>query len=761
MKKYPIVIMVMLLTMLTNFAAFAQCGGYTLTQGAYGNTNGAGPRALSAFSGSVTIGCAGGNTLTLTSVSAIQAFLPSGTSASVLDQSYTNPGNSYSNVLAGQLVALSLNVMLGTEDNLGGQIILSGPYAGKTVSQFLQIANDVIGGCASGDVSAINALADAINNYYDEGKTNSGLLSCCDNVGPVFSGVDGDKTIECSDAVVFSSPTATDAQDGAAAISYTDSRSEGTCSYTITRTWSATDNCNNTTTASQTITIKDTTAPVLAGVPVDASASCDNVPAAAAVTATDNCNGASVALSESTTAGNCAGNYTITRTWTATDACGNSSSATQVITVTDTQAPAFADVSSNTTVSCGNVPAAVAPTATDNCSGVAGVAFNESVTAGNCAGNYTITRTWTATDGCGNSATATQTISVIDNQAPVFANVPANATASCSNIPTSVAPTATDNCSGVTMAFNESTSPVDCSGNYTITRTWTATDGCGNTSSASQTITVNEIACKYTTVTQGGWGANCSGGNWGCYLDRNFAANFPTGLTVGSVANGKYVSLTSASAIHAFLPTGGTPSALTKAWTNPTKKTLPNTLVGQAVTLTLNVKFFPNSANLVVLHGSFAGQTVNQMLAIANAVLGGSNAYSASSVNDVLNSININFDNGNGTNLGFLGYCVPNSGSRDISGNTTTSPAAEFVTVSTYPNPFVDRVKIEFTVEETSQVDLQLFNSNGVSVGTMFNGVAEKGVQYNTEFTSSQPGMYIYRMSTSRGIITGKVIQIK
>jgi hypothetical protein len=42
-------------------------------------------------------------------------------------------------------------------------------------------------------------------------------------------------------------------------------------------------------------------------------------------------------------------------------------------------------------------------------------------TDGDCAGSYSVTRTWTATDSCGNSSTASQTINVQDKTAPVIA----------------------------------------------------------------------------------------------------------------------------------------------------------------------------------------------------------------------------------------------------------------------------------------------------------------------------------------------------
>ena len=53
-------------------------------------------------------------------------------------------------------------------------------------------------------------------------------------------------------------------------------------------------------------------------------------------TASDNCGTVEVTVMSETTAGDCAGNYTITRTFTATDDCGNMNTAVQTITVEDT-----------------------------------------------------------------------------------------------------------------------------------------------------------------------------------------------------------------------------------------------------------------------------------------------------------------------------------------------------------------------------------------------------------------------------------------
>ncbi|WP_296378261.1 hypothetical protein, partial [Winogradskyella sp.] len=70
-------------------------------------------------------------------------------------------------------------------------------------------------------------------------------------------------------------------------------------------------------------------------------------------------------------------------------------------------------------------------TATDACGSDFTLTFEDVTTNGDCAGEYSVTRTWTATDACGNASTATQTINVIDTDAPVIAALPADSTINC------------------------------------------------------------------------------------------------------------------------------------------------------------------------------------------------------------------------------------------------------------------------------------------------------------------------------------------
>lgn len=65
-------------------------------------------------------------------------------------------------------------------------------------------------------------------------------------------------------------------------------------------------------------------------------------------------------------------------------------------------------------------------TAMDRCDTSVIPSFVETRVDGNCASNYTVTRTWTATDGCGNSSSDVQTINVEDTTAPTIDSVSAS-----------------------------------------------------------------------------------------------------------------------------------------------------------------------------------------------------------------------------------------------------------------------------------------------------------------------------------------------
>src|SRR5204862_221484 len=190
-------------------------------------------------------------------------------------------------------------------------------------------------------------------------------------------------------------------------ISFSDTTMPGSCTgaYSMTRTWTAKDVSGNVSTpVSQTITVEDITAPTLSGVPTNVTVQASAVPVPASPTATDGCDPhPSVTLLESSTQDpdvtkNAHYNYTITRTWTATDACGNHSSQSQIIMVQDTTPPVLSGQGLAQTIQCPATPVFTAPTASDNCDPNPQISFNDTTVMGSCAGTYTVTRTWMAKD---------------------------------------------------------------------------------------------------------------------------------------------------------------------------------------------------------------------------------------------------------------------------------------------------------------------------------------------------------------------------
>jgi hypothetical protein len=141
------------------------------------------------------------------------------------------------------------------------------------------------------------------------------------------------------------------------------------------------------------------------------------------------CSAFTLTSADVTTNGSCAGSYSVTRTWTATDSCGIHLQLHKQL-VQDNTAPVIAALPA-IQLSIVPTPVFAVATATDACGSAFTLTSADVTTNGSCAGSYSITRTWTATDSCGNSSTASQTINVQDKTAPVIAALPATSTIDC------------------------------------------------------------------------------------------------------------------------------------------------------------------------------------------------------------------------------------------------------------------------------------------------------------------------------------------
>jgi len=263
-----------------------------------------------------------------------------------------------------------------------------------------------------------------------------------------------------------------------------------------TITWSATDAAGNTSTATQTVTVQDTTAPVVtapAAVTVQATGPTTAVTLGAA-TVVDAVSAGLVATA--TPAGPYAvGVYTIT--WSATDAAGNTGTATQTVTVQDTTPPVFtgaplAAVLAEATGVNTSV-ALTTPAATD----VFAVTVTNNAPATFPLGLTVVT--WTATDANGQVATTTQNVTVQDTTAPVV-TAPVAVTVQATGATTLVALGAATVTDAVSAGLVATATPA---GPYAVgvhTIIWSATDAAGNTGAATQTVTVQDTIAPVVTA---------------------------------------------------------------------------------------------------------------------------------------------------------------------------------------------------------------------------------------------------------------------
>lgn len=353
----------------------------------------------------------------------------------------------------------------------------------------------------------------------------AGNMSMCetyiviqDNVNPTITLCPPTKTVLCTDPLspqVHGTALATDNCPNNVEVTFDDSIEDDTTGqycFLIKRWWIAADLANNLVSCVQVFNVIDTVAPVLSQYPLDITISCsENLSPPSNITASDNCTDSLTVVFVQDTVDIAQGlcgkySYTVTRTRTATDDCGNTISYTNKITVVDDEAPQFPGLPDTLTFSSANFPA------NPNC--LVPVSFNIGQYVVDCApldellilndapqgndsldasGNYAVGTYmvhFTATDPCGNVGQDSVLFRVIDDSKP---------TAICNNNvvislgtdgkatidPDDINLGSSDNCGIDTLYLDQST--FDCADLGTQPVTLTVVDPYGN----SNTCTVN------------------------------------------------------------------------------------------------------------------------------------------------------------------------------------------------------------------------------------------------------------------------------
>ena len=272
---------------------------------------------------------------------------------------------------------------------------------------------------------------------------------------------------------------------------------------THTITWKADDDNGNIITAEQTVTITDTTAPVIALLGDNPQTvefgSIYNDPGATATDAVDDNDELTTQIAAASTVNTgTVGDYTVT--YTVSDKATNAATPVlRTVTVTDTAAPDII------------APADITFEATDTLTPLGRTHYG-TATSGDDTADITddapdafplgaTTITWTATDKSANEMIATQVVTVVDTTAPDITapgNIIKEATAPTTPVTVGLA-TATDLVTDPVIITRTPEADAFAVGTHTIT--WKADDGNGNTSTAAQTIAITDTTKPVITLT--------------------------------------------------------------------------------------------------------------------------------------------------------------------------------------------------------------------------------------------------------------------
>ncbi|MEZ4909843.1 MAG: HYR domain-containing protein [Saprospiraceae bacterium] len=295
-------------------------------------------------------------------------------------------------------------------------------------------------------------------------------------------------------------------------------KSQGQCGKTgiFTYRFTVSDACGNIGTSEADFIIRDITDPDITTDATDFNAQCNGASNSVDILnwlnnngfaqATDECNGIDWTNDYGTIIADCGTTGVVTVTFTATDACGNSSTTAAEFSITDTTPPAWEILPQDLNMTCDGLSdpdaqitawlnIAGGGEAEDSCSLIK-YTNDFTVLSGGCSeGTGSALVTFTATDACGNFVTATATVNVEDVNPPYFSIQARDTIVECDGSGNISDLNSWLNNHGGARASDNCSEPLTW--NYSLINT---VQGCGRTSTARYAFTATD-ACDNTSVT--------------------------------------------------------------------------------------------------------------------------------------------------------------------------------------------------------------------------------------------------------------------
>jgi hypothetical protein len=418
--------------------------------------------------------------------------------------------------------------------------------------------------------------------------------------------------------------------------------------------------------------------------------------------------------SVSVTAGSPCGEFVLQLITTGVNGC--TSTCTKTLTISDIDKPIIATTAVSGDLGCNATFEVPVFTLTEACSPGDIVIVDGGAIADGC--NYS--QTWTAnfTDACQNAAdevSVTYTWTV-DTDKPIITCSP-DKTIDCDAEIVFDTPTATDNCSGVLEIVVVSTSTDG------LTRTWKATDACGNEATCSQTITV--LPCE-----------GCTLGYWKNHTDR-WCSTYSTTMLFGDVFEEAPSNLKRLTLLEALNLGGGGIFNLAR----------------QGVAALLNT--CSDEVRYPEPYGSNSQMVID---AVNSAYVAGGNAPGKLATQlDILNNTGCPLGGTSANPKGGQSNDGPGVGNGK---NNTNKEVAGF---TAYPVPFKDILKVKYDFDYVSNVKIEVFNPQGEVVLSKMdeNSYLNKEVNLHVHSYRGQEQVYLVKLTTDRGSSIKKVMSSK